>query len=219
MGRRASASTESYPIADEAILKPFIGDLRLANDNSRRSDLIRKHITTGDPRVLSPDVYFELRRRISARFGIHPSSVVLAGSCKLGFSLKPKGPHNGPRRRFVAVSPASDVDVAVVSQKIFDELWDAVFASVYPKRDWSLDIGRTFTRDLFNGWIDPSTLPNTPTFSRALEWSRFFDELNQSRLCDLRTVHGRLYRSWDRLEAYQDHMVRDCHSELIREQT
>jgi hypothetical protein len=217
MGRRKAAVNEEYRRADDAVLKPFLDELRSATDERLRSDFIRKHITTGDPAVISRDTYFELRRRVSAEFAIHPSAVVLVGSCRLGFSLKPKGSHNGPKLRFVAATAASDVDVAVVSQALFDEIWDAVFMTVYPKRDWPLDIGRPFTRDLFNGWIDPTVLPNTPRFARAVSWSRFFAGLSRERLCGMRTINGRLYRTWARLEAYQEHMVRDCVAEFGRE--
>jgi len=205
---------EELPQAPPELLEPFLRDLRAATDETLRSDFIRKHIVTGDPVVINRDVYFELRRRIATEFRVHPSSVVLVGSCKLGFTLKQKGPHQGAKRRYTAATSASDVDVAVVSEDLFDELWDAVFRAVYPKRDWPLDLGRPFTRDLFNGWLDPRQLPNTSMFAKALRWSEFFDQLTRLRLCGMRTINGRLYRTWGRLEAYQEHMVRDCLDEL-----
>ena len=175
-------------------------------------DVIRKHITTGDPAVIPGDVYFELRRRVADQFVLHPSEVVLVGSCRLGFSLKPKGKN---RERYNPARPTSDVDLAIVSSGLFDSYWDRVFDLVRRNRDWSLRHGALFTRDLFNGWMTPSQLPNLPQFNDAVLWAEFFAELTRFRLCGMRTIQARLYRSWYRLEAYQEIMVTQCRSELI----
>lgn len=214
MARRKTQPDEQRPQVGIEVLEPFLKELRLAEDKSQRSDFVRKHLTTGDPVVINREAYYELRRRISAEFDLHPSAVVIVGSCKLGFSLSLNDPWIKPRRRYGIVTNDSDVDVAVVSMALFDEIWDAVFQTTYPNRDWSLTIGKKFTRDLFNGWIDPDELPNTPKFARAVDWSRFFDRLTRDRVCGMRDIEGRLYRSWDRLDAYHEHMVRDCLNEL-----
>ena len=86
-------------------------------------DVIRKHITTGDPLVIPGDVYFELRRRVSQQFDLHPSQIVLVGSCRLGFSLKRKGKS---RERYHPAKPTADVDLAIVSPGRFDSYWDLV---------------------------------------------------------------------------------------------
>jgi len=177
-------------------------------------DVIRKHITTGDPIIIPGDIYFELRRRVSRRFDLHPNEVVSVGSCRLGFSLKRKGKS---RERYHPAKATSDVDLAIVSPGRFDSYWDLVFDLVRRNRDWSLSKGALFTRDLFNGWITPSQLPNLPQFTDAISWTEFFDELTRSRLCGMRTVKPRLYRSWNRLEAYQEIMVTECRNELLGE--
>jgi hypothetical protein len=209
---------DALPLVDGATLNPFLLEMQAAIDEQLRADFIRKHIITGEPVVIDRNTYFDLRRRVAAEFDIHPSEVILVGSCRLGFSLKLKGFRRDRKRRYVAVTNSSDVDVAVVSQKLFDEIWDAVFHTIYPNRDWPLDIGKQFTRDLFNGWINPGFLPNTPKFSKALKWSQFFDQLTRLRLCGIRTINGRLYRTWGRLEAYQEHMVRECLGDLTKDE-
>jgi hypothetical protein len=191
-------------------VEAFKADLKL--DSS--INVIQKHITTGDPAIIPSDVYFELRRRISQRFTLHPSEVVLVGSCRLGFTLKPKGRR---KERYRPARPTSDVDLAIVSPGQFDSYWDRVFFLVRKNRDWSLSHGRQFTRDLFNGWITPSQLPNLPQFADAIAWTEYFAELIRLRICGLREVKPRLYRSWSRLEAYQEIMVNECRGELIRE--
>jgi hypothetical protein len=215
---KKKSSEEPLQRAHPELLTPFQTELRAASDPQSLTEFIRKYITTGSPVVIDSETFYTIRRRVSREFGIHPSAVVLVGSCKLGFTLKMKD-FGTQRSRYAAASPSSDVDVAVVSERIFDEIWEAVFRSVYPKRDWPLDIGREFVRDLFNGWISPGDLPNKPTFQRALLWSEFFALLSRERVCGRRTINARLYRTWDRLEAYQQHLVRDCYDELLQEMT
>jgi hypothetical protein len=174
------------------------------------SDVIRKHITTGEPVGLSSETYFSLRKRVAEQFAVHPSAVVLVGSCRLGFSLKHKG-----GKRYRPMSRSADVDVAVVSDRLFDAYWNQVFEAVQDDRHWALNQGKGFVRDLFSGWLSPHLLPNSPRFSDSREWAEFFARLTIERLCGYRTVSARLYRTWDRLEAYQKIMVETCRAELM----
>src|SRR5947208_421598 len=96
-------------------------------------DVIWKHITTGPTAKIDDEAYFTLRYRVAKQFGIHPSSVVIVGSCKLGFALKFKG--EGPTRaRYEPAGDRNDVDVAVVSKSLFDSLWDTTFELI--QRKW-----------------------------------------------------------------------------------
>lgn len=53
-------------------------------------EVIRKHITTGMPVGITDEMYFDLRNIIANEFELHPSAVVLVGSCRTGFSIAPK---------------------------------------------------------------------------------------------------------------------------------
>jgi predicted nucleotidyltransferase len=166
-------------------------------------DLVRKHISTGTPRAFSEHEYFELRRVVASEFDLHPSSVVVVGSTRVGFSLNPK-------HRYRLVEPGSDIDVAIVSPERFDDYWDRVFDFAREDIAWSKSEGKKFRNNLFNGWIDPRYLPNTPSFEPAERWVRFFDGLMQSQKYGRRQITARLYRTWDRLEAYQERSVIAC---------
>jgi len=210
--RRRRPEPRRVPEPDAAYherLARFKGDL----DKIGVRDVIWKHITTGPTAKINDDAYFELRHRIAQRFALHPSSVIIVGSCKLGFALKPKGEGPG-RARYEPAGDRNDVDVAIVSQSLFDSLWDTTFELIQRKWDWPLDHGRLFASDLFNGWISPFELPVSPTNPPVRKWKEFFEEQTRSRLCGYREIKGRLYRSWARLEAYQETMVSQCLQEL-----
>jgi hypothetical protein len=178
-------------------------------------DVIRKHITTGEPAAMAPDLYFELRSRVGSSFNVYPNAVVLVGSGRMGFSLKQKG---DPAKRYHPFGSKSDYDVAIVSRALFDDYWDAVFDLVRNK-DWPLTDGRHFARDLFSGWITPSELPSLRRFDHAKKWAELFADLTQSRRWGLAPIKGRLYRDWSRLEAYQTINVSLCARELSRSRT
>jgi predicted nucleotidyltransferase len=163
-------------------------------------DVIRKHISTGKPHLFSEHEYYELRSTIASEFRLHPSSVVVVGSARTGFSLSPK-------HRFRSVQPSSDIDVAIVSQERFDDYWERVFN--YSRKDIAWQAKR-FKTNLFRGWIDPRFLPNNRIFEAAEKWVQFFDGLMRSRKYGRRRITARLYRTWDRLEAYQEPSVIAC---------
>ena len=192
----------------ESRISAFQNDLAMAHDSLR--DVIQKHITTGEPAVVAAEVYYQLRRAIAQEFRIHPSSVILVGSCRTGFSLKPE-------KRYQPVSMDSDVDVAVISAALFDDYWDRVFDLTRTDHGWARSAGRKFSSDLFHGWITPRELPNRNRFEKGRKWAEFFDALTAQRTCGIRAISARLYRSWDRLEAYQEIMVSMCRNDLRKD--
>ena len=78
----------------EARVQRFRSDLKMLKPN----EVIRKHITTGMPVELTDEVYFALRSKIADEFTLHPSAVVIVGSCRMGFSI-------APRKRYRAARP------------------------------------------------------------------------------------------------------------------
>src|SRR3954451_10579709 len=81
--------------------------------------VIRKHITTGASAVLPAATYYELRDEVADHFQLHPSDVIIVGSCRTGFSLKPS-------KRYAPCRYSSDVDIAIISPERFDAYWDLV---------------------------------------------------------------------------------------------
>lgn len=186
----------------ERLIQLFQADLK--NQNLPREDLVRKHITTGTPTEVSRDEYFELRNLVAKAFGLHPNAIVLVGSCRQGFSIAPK-------KRWNAAHSGSDLDLAIVSTERFDVYWDDVFAYSRVDRAWQRSRRyKRFVGSLFRGWIDPRWLPPVPRFEQAAHWVDFFDTLMQSRRFGTRRISARLYRTWLRLDAYQQISVEKC---------
>jgi hypothetical protein len=183
-------------------------------DDLTRMDLIqvvRKHITTGPSVVLQEATYYDLRSQIASHFQIHPSAVVVVGSCRTGFSIK-------PHKRYAVCADTADVDVAIVSPEQFDAYWELVFDRWRAGQIWfRARKRRRFLHDLFKGWLWPRSLPPSRQFDEATAWVEFEDQLTRDFFRGRRSVSARLYRSWARLEAYQSVHVIECLDALKRD--
>jgi hypothetical protein len=73
--------------------------------------LFRKYILGSTCYILDSQQDLELREKVSANFEIEFQDVIVVGSGKLGFSIKPS-------KRYVGFCDESDIDIAIVSSKL-----------------------------------------------------------------------------------------------------
>src|ERR1017187_2461320 len=92
---------------DPGFLQQFKEELKTRDINLIAYD----YILGGGSRVLSPDSYFKLRSTVAAQWGVHPNEIIMVGSGKLGFSLK-------PTQYFNAFHNDSDFDLAILSSEL-----------------------------------------------------------------------------------------------------
>ena len=172
-------------------------------------EVVQKHILTGTPAALTGDEYFALRQEVAVHFGVQPVEVVLVGSCRTGFTLLEKLDRGRPR--YSQVGSGSDLDLVVVSKRLFDQLWNDVFDYSRGNSAFRNSPEATeFRNMLFRGWIDPRGMPRGRRFERADKWVRFFDSLSRDRRFGNRRASARVYRDWVRLAAYQQIAVDRC---------
>ncbi len=173
--------------------------------------LVRKFITSGNCYVINEDEYSELKSIIADHFSIHPNEVLIVGSGKLGFSLSENTTKG--KFRYRHFSESSDIDVAIISQSLFDEIWKLLYDYTEDKGYWSKQ--QEFTSYHFQGWMRPDMLPITPRFDfTQTKWWDFFNELTSSQKFGDYKIRGGLYRDWHFLEKYQLKSIRQCKIEL-----
>lgn len=165
--------------------------------------VFQKYIAFGDSYIINPDLYFELKSDISIKFGIHSTQVILVGSAKLGFSIAPK-------KRYQHFGDESDLDVAVVSQDLFDRLWSIAFDYWKVSGDWYR--GTNFRDYLFRGWVRPDFLPPNTQYSK--DWFEYFRQLTSSQKFGPFKISAGFYRSWQFLESYQEIAIAQCRQNL-----
>lgn len=171
-------------------------------------DLIRKRIIYGGCAILGDDAYLELRSEIANHFGLHPNQILVVGSSKLGFSI-------APTKRYQPFSDTSDIDVVLVSDKLFSTVWEEVFQFDAAGGYWEK---RTKFKDyLFQGWIRPDKLPPSAMFTLAKDWWDFFRYITASKSYGGIKIAGALYYNWNYLESYQLRSVVACKNNLESE--
>ena len=178
-------------------LEHFKSDL----SSMRSIDIARKHIVFGNCAVISQEKYFQLRQAVSSQFGLHPNEVLVVGSGKLGFSI-------APTKRYRSFGDASDLDVVIVSNNLFDTVWNDLHRYSSTIGYWQHET--IFKKYLFDGWIRPDKLPPDQYFPFAKSWWEFFNQLTASREYLATRITGALYRSWYFLESYQIVAIDSC---------
>jgi hypothetical protein len=169
-------------------------------------EVVQRFVTTGEPTILSPQQYVELKQKIAARFSIHHTEIFVVGSAKLGFSI-------APNKRWRAFTETSDVDVAIVSQQLYENIWHQV--SFLLARDPFIRWPRKgrFAEYQLHGWMRPDLLPNSPALPLADEWFEFFRELTSEGSCGPYKISAGLYYDMHFLEQYQSRAVESCVAE------
>jgi hypothetical protein len=88
--------------------------------------IVQKYIVHGTPYIFkdNEDKYFDLKREIAAHFSrhyssIHYNNIHMVGSAKLGFSI-------APSKLWKPFDFESDIDVVIVSSKLFEKIWEDI---------------------------------------------------------------------------------------------
>ncbi|MBE7075063.1 MAG: hypothetical protein E7376_03715 [Clostridiales bacterium] len=159
-------------------------DLFKEIQNGKNSEyIIEKYVLHNIPFYFKDnmDLYFDIKKKISEKYNVPITNIYLVGSGQFGFSLNPDKNYSNFRKEDGDEKniKASDLDFAIISTKLFDEIWDNVCdfrvnniaCSYKEKQEFSM-----FRKYLFKGWIRPDAFPFQ--FSKKKEWFEFFNSLN-----------------------------------------
>lgn len=139
--------------------------------------------------------YDSFKAYFSKHLKLPTNDVAIVGSAKTGFSL-------APAKDFSVFHDGSDIDVAIVSPRIFRDSWDAYLQLKSSNR---LPDQKSIARDIFRRFV---TLKNPPAGSKFFEeWSKLVDPFKK----DLQLTFGmpneinyRIYKSWDDAKTYHN---------------
>ena len=157
---------------------------------------LRERVIAGECRILNSEQHVNLRDEIATQFSIHSNEVIVVGSAKLGYSVSPS-------KALKPFNDSSDIDVAIVSAKLFEEYWLEMYRAKKRMIEWpELPDARKY---LFSGWIRPDKLP---MLQLRNDWFDFFSDLQSRRLGGPYPVRAGIYYNIRFLEAYQENGVR-----------
>lgn len=138
---------------------------------------------------------------VSSYFGVTFHSLQIVGSAKTGYSLSPRKVLR-PFHDEIPGEPSSDIDIAVISEKLFQRFWDKLrkVKGIWKDRVYYNHL----TESIFRGYINEKDLLKIEGPREELE--AIISPANmalQDKLGFIHPITYRLYRSWDDLEEYQ----------------
>ena len=174
----------------------------LASDD-QLLDFCRKRVIHGTPFVFKEreDSFYSFRKRLANQFTVPFHEIYIVGSGKLGFS-----PHKGKD-----FDLDSDIDVAIVSTKLFDEIMELIRTYQMQLRksrrkigEWELQMYHEFLEYVAMGWMRPDKLPVSFQMGRLKStWFDYFEGISygKSEIGDYKVTAG-AFKSYHHLEMY-----------------
>lgn len=168
-------------------------------------DFVQEYLFDGIPYCFTekPTLYNEFRREICTKFNVHPQNFTVVGSAKLGFSLSP-AKYGSP------FSEISDIDVVLVSDELFQELWIQLIefkkTTVYSLSSYHQKRFYDLQAILFYGSIRLDMV--TKDFQFAKEWWEFFNRLSRDKRFGPRHVRAMIFKSWKHVSIYYEDGIR-----------
>jgi hypothetical protein len=183
----------------------------MVRDNPHR-EIVEQQIFAGIPFAFrdAPADFDLLRNELAAGLKLDESNITVIGSGRTGFSLDPD--------KFGApYGPHSDLDVAVVSNVLFDRCWLKLCALTRPSLTYDARTREIIKEhrqsNVFYGFMKMSHLVGVLA-PESYDWNRAFKGLSrQPRLAGL-DIKGRLYRTWDHVRLHQLYSL-DCIGRVI----
>ena len=172
-------------------------------------DFYSKHILRSDnwyfEKVIGSDKEDSMRLTddfktiISQSLKISFHNISIVGSSKIGCSLAPKTSHSNKLFRLFD-EEKSDIDIAIVSDKLFQKYWDLFRKSYNPIN--KIHYSR-ISRGIYRGYINEKNLELIDGCRK--EWNALSSESKKLLRRDLYIqpdITYRLYRSWEDFEEY-----------------
>ena len=172
-------------------------------------------LTQGSPNFKTEHVC-HVAAMLSAKFstGVAVSEIQVVGSAKLGFGLFQKKTREGEvLPAFRPFRPDSDIDLAIVSPRLFELIWDELSAHANGKSIMPWDSGKLGDY-LIYGWLRPDFFPKHVRLRRCDDWWEIFRTLSADSRLGRRTIRGALYHSREHLRRYQLRGLNQCRSRL-----
>ena len=184
-------------------LNAFIAEACNCSSDIDLLDFLRRKVLHGTPYVFKDreDEFYNFRKKIAEEFGVYFQEIYITGSAKLGFSYLNE----------TEFSLDSDVDVAIISAKLFDKYMcniakfqmrlrqSRTSISVYEERDY-----HKFLEYVAIGWIRPDKLP-VSFFMKEIkdDWFDYFRSISNGK-SDVGNykVNAGVFRSYKHLEDY-----------------
>ena len=135
----------------------------------------------------------KLKAILNSKIGVAFHNVLMVGSGKIGCSLS-------PNKNFRNFNEDSDIDIAIVSLKLFYELWGKIRTA---SANEHIPHYTNIASSVFRGFINEKDFIGIDLARQY--WNSKIADLNRCINEDVNiyhTINYRIYRSWEDLEDY-----------------
>lgn len=155
---------------------------------------------------------FDFKKEIASILNVHIRDVVIVGSGKLGFSLKPTVPGEGlfEFKKFDEVK-ISDLDIAIVSSKLFDQEMENLYTHSGWYKGFSWGKQENFSFYILKGRFAIRFLPVDFQLTKEIKIIQSKYKKKYARKINLE-----IYKSWFFFETYHKNNILNIKLNLLR---
>jgi hypothetical protein len=158
---------------------------------------------------------FEFKKDIANTLDVHIRDIVIVGSGKLGFSLKPDDTEPGLYlfKKFDSnINKKSDLDIGVISSDLFDRQMKNLYDFIGGVKDkWSSSDRKSFAHFILNGRIAIRFLPQN--FNLLNEIKQVVEKYQMEYG---REINIEIYKSWHYFETYHRENIKNIQVNLFK---
>ena len=183
------------------------------------SEIVTQVVLPGAAAHVTDENIMYLSRRIAETFGVGTDEIRLhvVGSAKLGFSLSEKRKNGTILRRYRPFGAGSDIDLAIISARVFNMIWSDLSNYAYRKARFMPWDSQKLGDYLVHGWLRPDHFPKA-RLPRCDSWKDLFRSLSSDRRFGWKPVRGGLFYAESDMVSYYSRSVKECRLalELLR---
>lgn len=138
--------------------------------------------------------YDEFKKYIAKKLDVHYNNVGIVGSAKLGFSLN-------PQKDYKAFDETSDVDIIIVSQRLFYEFWEQYLNDSYNLTTRIKNINYVCFC-IFRKYLTLDCFRNNDYYNDWQKKTGDFEKDIQLQFQIGNDIHYRIFESWDSVKMY-----------------
>jgi hypothetical protein len=175
-------------------------------------DILTNVLLSDFARHVSKEKQDLIKEKIAKTYGVNEENIqlIIVGSAKLGFSISEKKLKDGTMLpRYRSFAPTSDIDIAIVSQNIFEVVWNELTKFSVNNSWFPWDSGKLGDY-LICGWLRPDYFPKERRLRRCDDWWDTFRSFSADRRLGRRRVRGGIFYSFEQLKSYQSKALKDC---------
>lgn len=138
--------------------------------------------------------YDNFKKYVANKLEVHYNDIGIVGSAKLGFSLNPK-------KNYKNFDNKSDIDIIIVSQKLFNEFWAQYLKDSYNPTTQIHNISWV-SFCVFRKYMTLDSFRNNEYYNNWVKKTSGFEKDIQLLFQIENEIHYRIFESWDSVRMY-----------------